>query len=482
MRLRTIFHISAINCLFLAGAFALCALYATVCGDEPRLAWIFGGAAAGVVALGGAVWGITRGEDEPTRRDGFAIVVLGWLLICGLGALPYRISGVTPTLAGAVYESVSGFTTTGGTVLTALENLPRSILFYRSLSQLMGGMGILVMVIAILPFIKGGAFQIYQAEVSGPSKDRLAPQIVSTAKLTCGMFLGMWVIAILLLLAGGLPFLDAFTAACGSVSTGGFSNRTASLGAYDSLYVEAVCCVFMLLGAINFGLHYAFLRGDRRAYFNNEECRVYLLVVAGVTLSISLNLWQAADLSYGRSLRDAFFAVVTVSSTAGFATEDFNQWPDFSRLLLVGCMVTCACSGSTAGGLKFVRIILIWKVLMRELRRLLHPQAVYKVKLGERFIDDTTLAGVCAFFVAYMLVIAGASIALTFFSPDLTTAVTAVISALGNVGPGLGAVGPAGDYSVIAPAGQWILSLLMLLGRLEIFSFFVLLSPDFWKK
>lgn len=482
MRFRTILHISAINCLFLAVAFLICAAYAAFCGDAPAL-WRTFVACAGIVsALGGTTWMLTRGEEEPTRKDGFAIVVLGWVLICVLGTLPYLLTRTIPTFTGALFESVSGFSTTGATVLTNLESYPKSVMFYRSFTQLMGGMGILVMVIAIMPFIKGGAFQIYQAEVAGPSKDRITPQIVSTAKLICGLFLGLWAVLLALLLAGGLSFIDAFTTACGSISTGGLCSRTASVGAFNSLYVELVSATFMLLAATNFGLHYAFLRGDLRAHLRDEECRIFLVVVALAVAAVTLNLWLQAGHAPGRSLRDAYFTVSTIISTAGFMSVDFDQWPNFSRILLVLLMVVGACSGSTCGAMKFVRVILVWKVLVRELRRLIHPQGVYKIKLGSKFVEEPVLTGVCAFFILYVVLLALSTLVLTLFSPDIMSAATAAITCLGGVGPGLGRVGPAMDFTAISPAGQNILSFLMLLGRLEVFSFLVLFSPDFWRK
>ena len=482
MRYRTILHISAINCLFLAVAFLLCGLYAAINREGMSSVGVFLQSAGIVCLLGGGIWGLTRGEQEPSRRDGFAIVVLGWVVICALGTLPYLLSGVIPSFNSAFFESVSGFSTTGATVLTNLESYADSILFYRSLTQLMGGMGILVMVIAILPFVKGGAFQIFQAEVAGPSKDRITPQIVSTAKVICGLFLGLWLALLILLKAGGISFLDAFTTACGSISTGGLCSRTASIGQFQSLYIEVVSAVFQILAAMSFSLHYAFLKGNFRVHLKDEECRIFLSLILLCTGAITLNLFFQADHPLGYSLRHAFFQVATIISTSGFMSVDFDQWPDFSRFLLVLMMFMGGCSGSTCGAIKFVRIILICKILARELKRSLHPQAVYKIKIGSKYVDEPTLAGVGAFFAVYLLVIGLASLLMTLFAPDMLSAVTSVITTLGGVGPGLGKVGPAMDFSVIEPAGKMILSLCMLLGRLEIFSFFVLFAPDFWKK
>ena len=470
----------AVLCLILGLAMGLCGAAAALMGDPAEAReglWI---SASLCLAVGLMLRFAVRDALEPTRRDGFGIVTMGWMILTFLGALPYLASGVLRDPMDAVFETLSGFSTTGASVIPDVESLPRGILLWRTGTNWLGGMGVLVLCIAILPFI--GGMQIFQAEVTGPSKDRLTPRIAATAKWLWGIYVLLTGVEAVLLRLGGLSWYDAICHAFTTMSTGGFSTRNASIGAYPSLYVELVVMVFMLVGAINFTLHFRALRGDFRGYWRDTEFVFYggFWLMACLALTVSVRLGGTA--SWFEAWRQAFFNGTSILTTTGFATVDFDRWPAFSGYLLVLFMIMGGCAGSTAGGIKAIRVLVVFKMAVRSIRAYLQPQAVFLIKVGRETLDDARGLAMLAYAMAYLLTLLVGALAMSVYAPNLRTALSAVAATMGGVGPGLGAVGPMTTYADIPAAGKAILSICMLLGRLEIYSVLALFMPSFWKR
>jgi len=479
---RTVLHVVSHLLFFLMGVQVL-TLLASLALRDPAMVWIALLKSAAISGLAGAVLFFpTRGHGDLTRKDGFAVVTVGWMCVALFGSLPYIFSETTASIPQAIFESFSGFTTTGASVIPVLEVVPRGILLWRSLTNWFGGLGVLVLCIAILPFLKAGAVQLYQAEVTGPTKERLTPHIVTTAKWLWMLYVTLTVLCAILLAAGGMGFFDSLCHALTACATGGFSTRTASVAAFDSLYIEVVLVVFMLIGAINFSLHFHGLRGRPGNYFKDSEFKIFVVALTFAVVVVALDLWRAHGMDAGTAWRHALFNCTSVVTTTGFGTGDFDTWPAFAKLIILALMLTGACAGSTSGGIKFVRVVLMIKICMRELKLFVRPHAVYKVKLNGRSVDDHAISNVAAFVMIFVLVFGMGAGVMTFFTPDLETAVGSVAATLGNIGPGFGSVGPTGNYAGIPDAGLMVLSGLMLLGRLELFTLLVILSPAYWKK
>lgn len=482
MNIRTVLHVISYLLFFLLGAQLLTVLVSLGLGDPGRVQIALLESSVVNAAVAGLMWYFTRGHSELTRRDGFAVVTLGWIFVAVIGALPYVFSRDIPDLISACFESMSGFTTTGASVMSNLESVPRGILFWRSITQWFGGMGVLVLCIAILPFLKTGAMQLYQAEIPGPNKERLTPHIVTTAKLLWVLYLAFTVLQTLLLMLGGMDWFESVCHSFTTMSTGGFSTRSASVAAFDSVYIETVIIIFMLLAGVNFSLHFHLVRGRPGVYFKDSEFKVFALAWIAATLCITWDIWQAGLFELGEAFRAAIFTSSTIVTTTGFGTADFDVWPGFAKLIILGLMLTGACAGSTSGGIKFVRVGIMVKISIRELKRFIRPHAVYKVKINKRSVDEAVLSNVTAFVMIFMLIFAIGSVMMTFFTPDLESAVSSVAATLGNIGPGFGAVGPTQNFAIVAPLGKIILTGLMLLGRLELFTLLVILSPEYWRK
>ena len=483
MNKRAVFHLVSYMTMVIGIAIVACAGVSWFY-DEPmriRLSLV----ESGLIAIGcaGIVGVLTRGDINLSRRDGFGVVTFGWISATLFGSLPYMLSGVIPHPMSAVFETMSGFTTTGASVLGDLENIPRGIHFWRALTHWFGGMGVLVLCVAILPFLGVGGMQIYRAEMPGPSKDRLTPRITTTAKLLWGVYALLTLIETLLLMfVGGMDWFDALCHTFGTMATGGFSTRSASVGAYDSAVIDAIITVFMFLAGVNFSLHYYALTGKPGRYFKDPEFRVYLYVLVAATLFITFNVWFHGLATLGRSFRDAAFTATSILTTTGFCTADFDIWPNASRLLLVMLMFIGGCAGSTGGGMKVVRIFIMFKKMVREMKLFMRPSAVIQMKLGGKPVEQEIISHISAFFAIFVLIFALGSFIMTFFTPDLESAATSVIATLGNIGPGLKAVGATQNYAAISPLGQGILVCFMLLGRLELYTVLILFLPSFWKK
>ena len=440
-----------------------------------------------IPALLTALIGLVLGLRAPKRsnlyaRDGFAVVALAWVLMSVFGALPFVISGDIPNFVDAFFETVSGFTTTGASILTEIEPLGRGVLFWRSFTHWVGGMGVLVFVMAILPMSAGDGhgMHLMRAEVPGPSVGKLVSRMGDTAKILYGIYLVMTIIEIVLLLLGGMPLFDACIHAFGTAGTGGFSNRNLSVGAYNSPYFDVVIGVFMLLFGVNFNLYYFLLIKRFRDVFHSEELRTYLLIVAAAVAAIAADIFRIYG-SVAQSLRYAFFQVASIITTTGFATADFNVWPEFSRAILVILMFVGACAGSTGGGIKVARLLLLLKSTRRNINQMLHPRKVLLVRDNDQVVDEKILANTNAYLAAYVIILFVSFMVVSLDGFSTGTNFSAILCCFNNIGPGLEAVGPTCNFSHFSVLSKLVLIFDMLLGRLEIFPLLVLFSPQTWR-
>jgi trk system potassium uptake protein TrkH len=416
-------------------------------------------------------------------KDGFLVVSLSWIFASLIGALPFYISGTIPTFAGAFFESASGFTTTGASVLSDIEAVPRGILFWRSLTHWLGGMGIIVLSLAILPFLGVGGMELFKAEVPGPIPEKITPRIQQTALYLWGVYAFLTVAETVLLLLGGMNLFESLTHTFGTVATGGFSPLNRSVGQYGSAYFDWIITVFMFLSGINFVLHYRLLRGHFRPLARDDEFRTYLWIVLFCIAVISADLLFRGNYdSIAEALRYSAFQVVSIITTTGFATADFELWPSFTQLILLLLMFAGACAGSTGGGMKILRLLILSRHTRAELKRVLHPHAVISVKVGGKVIDTRIQSSVTSFLILYVAVFIAGVFFMTSLGMDMESAMSGVAASLGNVGPGLGSLGPMDNYSAVPEAGKWLFSLLMLMGRLELYTVLLLFFPGTWRK
>jgi trk system potassium uptake protein TrkH len=434
--------------------------------------------------LGGVVYLFTRGQKDfhLTHRDGLAIVTFGWIAAGFIGTLPYLLSGSIPDFTMAYFESVSGFTTTGASILNDVQHLPPAVLFWRAQTQWMGGMGIIVLSIAILPFLGIGGMELYKAETPSPVVDKLTPRISSTAKLLWKIYIFLTLFMIVLLLLGGMPLYDSICHSFAAMPTGGFSTKNASVGYYQSSYIDYVIVIFMFIAGVNFSLHYKLVSGHPKQFYRDPEFRVYLYITVIAILVVSVNIYGTIYPRIQDALRYASFQVVSIMTTTGFVTADFEKWPVFSQLILFVFMFLGGMAGSTAGGIKIMRIILLVKHCYLEIFRIIHPHATTMVKLGRTPVSQTIMRSIWGFFILYLVIFMIGAMVLAALGLDIISALTAMAACLGNVGPGLGSIGPMDNFSVIPLTGQWVLIVSMLLGRLEIYTIIVLLMPAFWRK
>ncbi|MFY9176358.1 MAG: TrkH family potassium uptake protein [Caldicoprobacterales bacterium] len=435
-----------------------------------------------LVSLGLGLRRIKTITNNIYARDGFAIVALGWLSVSIFGALPFLISGAVPSVIDALFESASAFSTTGASIIREIEGLPKGIVFWRSFAHWMGGMGVLVLMIAILPSVKANTLHIMKAESPGPDPGKFVPRIKQTAKILYTIYVILTAVQVIFLLVGGMPLYDSLIHAFGTASTGGFSNRNASVGAYGSVYIETIITIFMLLFGVNFSLYYAFLKGNIKSVLRDEELRFYLGTVMIAILLIVFNTYGSVFQSLGESIRYTSFQVSSIITTTGYATADFTLWPAFSQALLVILMFIGASAGSTAGGMKCIRILLLFKIIKREVIKIIHPRSVQTVKINGRIVEEEILSGIMTFFFAYIAVFTASVIIVSLDNKDLVSTATAVIACLSNIGPGLGIVGPAGNFADFSLTSKAVLSLCMIIGRLEIYPILLLFAPTFWKR
>ena len=417
-----------------------------------------------------------------SQREGMAIVAVGWAAVGLFGALPFYLGDGCFTFVDAVFESVSGFTTTGASVLTNIEAVSKGLLFWRSFIQWLGGMGIIVLSVAILPFLGVGGMQLYKAEVPTPVPDKLKPRIRDTAMILWKVYALISIAQVIFLMVGGMTLYDALCHTFTTMPTGGFSTKNASVAHFDSVYFDVVIIFFMLLAGINFSLHYQMLRGKTLAFWQDSECRFFLGAVVLLTLAVSFNVFGTIYQSIGEAVRYGAFQVVSIVTTTGYVTADYEKWPAMSQLILLLCMFLGASAGSTGGGMKCLRILLCFKYCYKELFYLIHPHAVTRVKIGGKTVPDDVMRSVLGFLALYMGLFALSSVPLAGLGVDFTTAFAAVAATIGNIGPGFGMVGPVENYAQIPVLGKWLLIWCMLLGRLEIFTVIILMVPEFWRK
>jgi trk system potassium uptake protein TrkH len=425
-----------------------------------------------------------RGQaiDSLSTREGMAIVSFGWMVVGGFGALPFLFGIDACSVTDAYFESISGFTTTGASILDNIEGLSQGMLFWRSLIQWLGGMGIIVLSLAILPFLRVGGMQLFKAEVPSPVPDKLKPRLKETAALLWKVYILFSVIMVALLLGGGMNLFDALCHAFTTLPTGGFSTKNPSIAHYQSTYIDITIIVFMVLAGINFTLHYQLLRGRPLAFWRDVECRFFLGLLILLTALVSVDIYGKVYDHVGESLRYGAFQVVSIITTTGFATADYLQWPAMSQLILLVCMFIGASAGSTGGGIKVLRVMLLFKYCYRELFSLIHPQAVAHIKISGKRVPDDVIKSVIGFLALYIGLFVVCSVLLAGMGVDFVTSFGAVAASIGNIGPGFGMVGPLGNYAGLPAPGKWLLAWCMLIGRLEIYTVIILFVPEFWRK
>ncbi len=433
-----------------------------------------------VVAAALAWLGRKASVSSMRAVEGFVSVGLSWIAMSLFGALPFVLSGEIPSYVDAFFETASGFTTTGASILTDVEALSRSMLFWRSFSHFIGGMGVLVFMMAVMPLDERHSLHLMRAEMTGPVKGKLVPQMSSTAKILYRIYMGLTALEVLFLLAGGMPLYDSLLTSFGTTATGGFGIYNSSMGAYDSVYLEMVVAVFMVLSGINFNLYYLVLMRRSITGLKSEELYTYLGIIGFATLTIATNIASQVGGPL-QALRYSFFQVASIMTSTGFSSANFDLWPTYSRVLLVLLMLIGACAGSTGGGTKVSRLIILVKTTIGDLRQQASPRSVQRITLEGNRLDDRTIKATFYYLAMYASLVVASCLFLSAQGADIVTTFTSTIACLSNIGPGLGAVGPAGNFAFWNPGAKVLLSFLMLLGRLDIYAVAMLFSPSVWK-
>ena len=429
------------------------------------------------------VYILTRKNDQELRiKDGYIIVTLGWLTFSMLGALPYYISGFIPSYTDAFFETMSGFTTTGATILNDIEAMPHGLLLWRSLTHWLGGMGIILLSLAILPLLGVGGMQLFKAEVPGPTADKLTPRIKQTAEYLWGVYVLLTGIEVVLLKIGGMTWFDSVCHSFGTLATGGFATKNASIGHYNSAFIDYVVTFFMILAGLNFSLHYRALRGKIGIYFKDREAIYYLAIIAIATFLVFISVEKLTGQGLEKSFRQALFQVVAIVTTTGYGTADYEQWSSTAKMIIFVLMFTGGCAGSTGGGVKIIRNVILVKFSLNEIRKLIHPSAVLTVRVGKTVIPKEIITNIAGFYLFYISIFMGGVLFLNILGMNFETSLGGAASCIGNIGPALGDLGPTNNYSILPDVGKWFLSILMLVGRLEIYTVIILLLPLFWKK
>lgn len=480
MRLHLVIHVLGLLLIFLAAAMLLPIPFSLYYGGGDYVFFLI---ASGITLVSGFLFfKLTRLDQEVHAREAFAIVTLGWVLFSLFGCLPFLLSGAIPNFTNAFFETMSGFTTTGATILEDIEVLPHGLLFWRSLTHWLGGMGIIVLSIAILPLLGVGGMQLFKAEAPGPAPDKLTPRVTETAKILWGIYALISALETVFLMIGGMTLFDALCHTFGTMATGGFSTKNASIGHYTSPYIQYVIIVFMLLAGTSFSLHYKFLKKKFDCYRKNHEFNFFMLLVGGATLVIGFNTFLHHFPRLETAFRTTLFQVVSILTTTGFVTADYEQWSVTSQFILFLFMFIGGCAGSTGGGMKVIRLVILLQFVRAEVKRLLHPSAVIPVRIGDTVIPRGIVANVLGFQALMLGLFILGVILMSIVGLDLVSSFGAVAATLGNIGPGLGSVGPTGNYAHIPVLGKWALTFFMLAGRLEIYTVLILFAPAFWKK
>ncbi len=415
------------------------------------------------------------------KREGYLIVALTWVVISIFGSLPFILSGSIPNFTDAFFETISGFTTTGASILTDIESVPKNILYWRAMTHWIGGMGIIVLTVAILPFLGIGGLQLMIAEMPGITPDKLHPRMTATAKRLWGIYVLFTVAEIGLLWLGEMDFFDSVCHSFATMATGGFSTKNDSVAGF-SAYSQYIIIAFMFLAGTNFTLHYFFLHGKLKKVFSNEEFKLYSWIVVMVTVFLTVGLIVYSNPGIEQAFRDTLFSVVSIITTTGFVTANYYAWPSYLWMLIFALMFIGGSAGSTGGGVKVIRHLLLVRNSWQELKRSIHPQGIIPVKYNGKSVSQQMIFNVMAFFLMYVLIFSGGTVMLSLLGVDFETSVGASIATLGNIGPGIGHVGPVDNYAFFDPAAKWVLSFLMLLGRLELFTILIVISPAFWRR
>ncbi len=466
--------------LKIESAFMLIPLITSICYSEIRTIYIWVGCII-LCSLTGFFLTIRQPANRTMyAREGFVSVALSWIFMSLFGALPFFISGSIPNFADAFFETVSGFTTTGASILKDVEAIPKSMIMWRSLTHWIGGMGVLVFLMAVVPLSGKGNIYLLKAESPGPSVSKLVPKVKSTAMLLYAIYLVLTLIQLILLLAGGMDLFSSLNISFGTAGTGGFSILNSGMSTY-SPYVQYVVGIFMVLFGIDFSLYYTLLFREAKNILKSDELRVYISIIALSIILIFANcssMFKTAE----EAFRHIFFTVGSVITTTGYATADFNLWPEFSKGIIILLMFVGGCAGSTAGGIKVSRIVILLKSIAKEIRISVHPRTTLKIKMNGRIVEHETIRGINVYMSAYFAIFAGAFLIVCLDNFDLTTNFTAIAATLNNVGPGLGMIGPTGNFSEFSLISKTVMSICMLIGRLEIFPMLLLFSPYTWSK
>lgn len=442
--------------------------------------WKAGGITAGIGLLLAALG--KGGERQLTRRDGYVLVSFAWVAFSLFGMLPFYIGGYIPDIADAFFETMSGFSSTGATILDDIESLPHGILFWRSMTQWIGGLGIIMFTIAVLPIFGVSGLQVFAAEASGPTHDKVHPRIGITAKWIWSIYTGITTLLVCLLMLGGMDWFDSICHAFATTGTGGFSTKQASVAYYNSPYIEYVISIFMFISGINFTLVLLFVNRKFKKFISNAELKFYFSSVVFFTAVIAIALYYTSPMGMEESFRKSLFQVISLHTSTGFATDDYMQWSPVLWGLLTIIMLMGACAGSTTGGLKCIRMVILTKVSRNEFKHILHPNAILPVRINKQVISSSIVSTVLAFCFIYITIIVISTLLMMTMGVGAEESIGCVISSIGNMGPGLGETGPAYSWNALPDAAKWLLSLLMLLGRLELFTVLLLFTHDFWKR
>ena len=476
---RSIFHVLSALLLFMIAVLVVPLLISLNFAEPDEIAFL---ETIGILLLVGLpLFLLTRGEVTLDIKDGFLIVTLGWTLYALFGALPFYLSSFIPSFSDAFFETMSGFTTTGASILTDIEALPEGLLFWRSLTHWLGGMGIILLSLAILPLLGIGGMQLFKAEVPGPTPDRLTPRIKHTAELLWIVYLVISVVEAIALKLAGMNWFDAWCHTFGTMATGGFSTKNASVGAFNNAWIDYIIIFFMIVAGTNFSLHYKAFRGKFLGYIKDPETLTFLAIILAATIFISLDI--LAMLGYEKfSIRHILFQVVSIITTTGYGTADYEQWPILSKVVLLILMYFGGCAGSTGGGIKIIRSIVLFKFAINQVKQLLHPNAVFVVRVGKRGVPQEIVTNIAGFTLLYILLSIVGVLFISSLGLNWETCIGSVAATINNIGPGFGTVGPTENYAHLPEIGKWFLSFLMLAGRLEIYTVLVLFVPIFWKK
>lgn len=442
--------------------------------------WKAGGITAGIGLLLAALG--KGGERQLTRRDGYVLVSFAWVAFSLFGMLPFYIGGYIPDITNAFFETMSGFSSTGATILNDIESLPHGILFWRSMTQWIGGLGIIMFTIAVLPIFGVSGLQVFAAEASGPTHDKVHPRIGITAKWIWSIYAGITALLVGLLMLGGMDWFDSICHAFATTGTGGFSTKQASVAYYNSPYIEYVISIFMFISGINFTLLLLFANRKFKKFISNAELKFYFGSVVLFTAVIAIVLYYTSPMGMEESFRKSLFQVISLHTSTGFATDDYMQWTPVLWGLLTIIMLMGACAGSTTGGLKCIRMVILTKVSRNEFKHILHPNAILPVRINKQVISPSIVSTVLAFCFIYIAIIVISTLLMMAMGVGAEESMGCVISSIGNMGPGLGETGPAYSWNALPDAAKWLLSFLMLLGRLELFTVLLLFTPDFWKR